>query len=261
MSNFFREGTEVEIGIGSLSLMTRLARVLVTQHKPGTELNVLVRRSQQFIDETDDKALAESILAEIDDGMRKLEERSFVAGSRADEPQGIFTSTAYERRKAALSLDAVIELIYSVASEHRQRATFLANSVDYRDLRQLKDVNGRFAIQNAMTLMDDQTLLGYPVHFSEFVPRFHLAFGNMVEGYLSTNNGKTKIIRDPFTRKPMVQFHAIRAVGGMPQDASAIKILEFTHDERRTVSREPEMVGGSGEAIPAPLQDEGGLES
>ena len=261
MANFFREGDEVEIGIGSLSLMTRLSRVLVTQHRPGTELNVLVRRTQQFIDETDDKALAESILGELDNELRKLEERSFVAGVRHDEPQGVFTSTAYERRKAALSLDAIMDLVMSVHASHRQQASFIANSVDYRDLRQLKDGDGRFAMQDAMTRMDDPHLLGFPIHFSEFVPRFQLAFGNMIEGYLSTNNGKTKIVRDPFTRKPLVQFHATRAVGGTPQDASAIKILEFTHDERGTVSREPEMVGGSGEAVSAPLQDEGGPES
>lgn len=261
MGNFFREGTEVEIGIGSLSLMTRLSRVLVTQYKPGTELNVLVRRSQAFIDETDDKALAESILGELDDELRKLEERAFLAGVRSDEPQGIFTSTAYERRKAVLSIDAVIDLVYSIQPAHRQHAIFIANSNDYRDLRQLKDANGRFAMQDAMTRLDDPMLLGYPIHFSEFVPRFHLAFGNMIEGYLSTNNGKTKIVRDPFTRKPLVQFQATRAVGGAPQDATAIKILEFTHDERGEVSREPEMVGGSSAAVSAPLQDEGGTET
>lgn len=143
MGNFFREGTEVEMGIGSLSLMTRLSRVLVTQYKPGTELNVLVRRSQAFIDETDDKALAESILGELDDELRKLEERAFLAGVRSDEPQGIFTSTAYERRKAVLGIDAVIDLVYSIQPAHRQHAIFIANSHDYRDLRQLKDVNDR----------------------------------------------------------------------------------------------------------------------
>ena len=54
-----------------------------------------------------------------------------------------------------------------------------------------------------------------------------IAFGNFRAGYLITERMGTRILRDPFTNKPFVNFYATKRIGGQVLDSDAIKLLKI----------------------------------
>ena len=55
---------------------------------------------------------------------------------------------------------------------------------------------------------------------------FPIAFGNFKAGYLIAERCATRILRDPFTNKPFVQFYTRKRVGGDVTNFEAIKLLQ-----------------------------------
>ncbi len=54
-----------------------------------------------------------------------------------------------------------------------------------------------------------------------------IAFGNFAAGYVIAERQATRILRDPFTKKPFVHFYATKRVGGAVANSEAIKLLKF----------------------------------
>ncbi len=52
-----------------------------------------------------------------------------------------------------------------------------------------------------------------------------MAFGDFKRGYLIVDRMGVRVLRDPFTNKPYVQFYTTKRVGGMVVDSEAIKVL------------------------------------
>ena len=78
------------------------------------------------------------------------------------------------------------------------------------------------------------TLLGYPVIIDDNMPRLSdgtasvsVAFGDFYSGYQIVDRQGLKILRDPYTSKPFVEFYAFKRSGGAVVDFDAIKILKF----------------------------------
>ena len=57
---------------------------------------------------------------------------------------------------------------------------------------------------------------------------FPIAFGNFQNGYLITERQATRILRDPYSNKPFVNFYATKRIGGQVLDSDAIKLLKIT---------------------------------
>ena len=53
------------------------------------------------------------------------------------------------------------------------------------------------------------------------------AFGDFKRGYLVVDRAGVRVLRDPYSAKPYVRFHATKRVGGGVQDYDAIKLLKF----------------------------------
>ena len=78
------------------------------------------------------------------------------------------------------------------------------------------------------------TLLGYPVILDDDMPVLKegtksasVAFGDFYSGYQIVDRQGLKILRDPYTSKPFVEFYASKRTGGAVVDFDAIKILKF----------------------------------
>lgn len=54
-----------------------------------------------------------------------------------------------------------------------------------------------------------------------------IAFGNFQRGYLINDRMGTRILRDPYTNKPFVNFYATKRVGGGLLDPNAIRLLKI----------------------------------
>jgi HK97 family phage major capsid protein len=56
---------------------------------------------------------------------------------------------------------------------------------------------------------------------------FAIAFGDFRAGYTIAERPDLRILRDPYSVKPHVQFYASMRVGGDVTDFSAIRLLKF----------------------------------
>jgi HK97 family phage major capsid protein len=78
-------------------------------------------------------------------------------------------------------------------------------------------------------------LLGYPVVLSDDMPHVKdgeasdsIVFANFSRGYQVVDRQDMRLLRDPYTSKPFVEFYATKRVGGDVIDFDAIKIISFT---------------------------------
>ncbi len=60
-----------------------------------------------------------------------------------------------------------------------------------------------------------------------FATRSRFTFGDWASGYIICDRTEIRLLRDPFTSKPYVNFYATKRVGGSLVDSRAIKLMKF----------------------------------
>jgi HK97 family phage major capsid protein len=140
--------------------------------------------------------------------------------------QHVVTSTTGQ-----VTFDDVKGLRSSLNSKYRQGAAFLMNETTALHLSRLKDANGQYIWQESVSAGEPPTLLGYPVEIDENLPdiaagAFPLIFGNLKRGYHIPKRFDIRMLRDPFTSKPYVNFYTTQRIGGGVVNSEAIKLLK-----------------------------------
>lgn len=126
----------------------------------------------------------------------------------------------------------LIDLVMALKAAYRTGARFIMNRKTLGMVRKLRDADGRSFWQPSMQAGVPSQLLGYPVLEAEDMPdvandAYGIAFGDFNRGYQIVDRIGTRILRDPFTAKPFVQFYTTKRVGGGIRMAEAIKLLKF----------------------------------
>jgi HK97 family phage major capsid protein len=177
---------------------------------------------------------------------------AFVSGTGVNQPKGFLTyataATADSARAfgtlqhvatgvsgafaATAPEDALIDLVHALRPVYRQGAVFVMNSKTLARVRKMKDADGTFLWRPGLEAGQPATLLGYPVIEAEAMPdiaasSLSIAFGNFASGYVIAERAETRILRDPYSRKPFVHFYATKRVGGAVSNSEAIKLLKF----------------------------------
>ena len=218
---------------------------------PTGELYANPSASQQMLD---DVAFdLESWLAgEIAREFARAEGAAFISGTGTSQPLGFLTgatSTAGDATRTwgtlqhmvsgnasgfDLSPDVrLIDLVMALKPAHRQGASWVMNAGTLATLRKLKDATGAYLWQPGLFAGQPDRLLGYPVVEAADMPdiaagTLPIAFGNFANGYLIVERTATRILRDPYSNKPFVNFYATRRVGGQVLDSEAIKLLKIS---------------------------------
>jgi len=127
--------------------------------------------------------------------------------------------------------DKLWTLIYSLKSGHRQNAKFLMNRGTIGLCRILKDGEGRWIWADARD-GNPNSLCGYEVVEGEQMPdvaadSFSIAFGDFAKTYLIVDRVGVSVLRDPYSRKPYIQFYTRKRVGGGIQNFETMKLLKF----------------------------------
>lgn len=129
--------------------------------------------------------------------------------------------------------DALISLVYGLRAPYRAGpgVAWMMNSTTASIVRQLKDPNGRYVWTDGLQAGEPAMLLGYPVGIDENMPdlgagNYPIAFGNWRLGYRIVDRLGTRVLRDPYSEKPFVQFYTTKRVGGTVADSNAIKLLK-----------------------------------
>ncbi|SOH94493.1 phage major capsid protein, HK97 family [Monaibacterium marinum] len=223
----------------------QLERISIPLH----ELSAMPKASQRLLD--DSAFDVEGWLANrIADKFARAESVSFIAGDGVGKPRGIMSYTAVANDvwawgnlgyvatgtngdfSIADPADAIVDLVYSLGAQYRANATFVMNSKTAGAVRKMKDADGRFLWSDTLAAGEPARLMGYPVLICEDMPDIAagttaIAFGDFSNGYTIAERPDMRILRDPFSAKPNVQFFATKRVGGDVSDFAAIKLLKF----------------------------------
>jgi len=216
---------------------------------PMHELSAHLRVSQWLLD--DIAFDIEGWLADrIAEKFARAENAAFVTGDGVDKPTGFLSypkvaanawawgSLGYVATGAAGAFnptdpaDALVDLVYSLDARYRGNAVFVMNPKTAGAVRKIKDADGKFLWLENLGAEDAPLLLGYPVLSVEDMPdiapdTFAIAFGDFHAGYTIAERPDVRILRDPYSTTPRVQFFAASRVGGGVTDFSAIRLLKF----------------------------------
>jgi len=190
------------------------------------------------------------IAEEVRNAFADQEGIAFVGGDGVNKPKGFVSyptvadagwswgNVGYVATGAAGALpatnpsDKLIDLVYALKAGYRANAKWVMNRGTQSALRKIKDAEGDYIWQPAMTVGNPATLMGYPVIEAEAMPgigtdSLSIAFGDFQRGYLIVDRIGLRVLRDPFSAKPYVLFYTTKRVGGGVQDFAAIKLMKF----------------------------------
>lgn len=131
--------------------------------------------------------------------------------------------------------DCLISMVYKLRAPYKQsgRVAWLMNSTTAATVRKFKDAQAQFVWQDGITAGQPPSLLGFPVELDENMPdvaagNYPIAFGNWSLGYCIVDRPGLKMLADPYTNKPNVNFYAYKRVGGDVANTDCIKLLKIS---------------------------------
>ncbi|WP_421680545.1 phage major capsid protein [Stenotrophomonas bentonitica] len=129
--------------------------------------------------------------------------------------------------------DSLIDLIYATKQGYRQNGRFMLSNLVLREARKLKDNEGNYLWQPGLQEGEPSKLLGYGAIENEDMPELaadslSLAFGDWKRFYTVVDRIGTRVLRDPYTNKPYVQFYTTKRVGGFVENSEAVKLLKLS---------------------------------
>lgn len=150
------------------------------------------------------------------------EERAFLVGNGTTQPEGLFTNSSISSTTTGhnLILDDIIDLEYRLPKKFRRGAKYLINGVNVKELKKLKDDNGRYLWADGnVQAGTPPTLNGYEVVEHDDVPESQIMFGNYREGYvIGDRKGITVKVTDDtettFT-EDKTAIRVVKRVGGI----------------------------------------------
>jgi HK97 family phage major capsid protein len=158
---------------------------------------------------------------------------TYVAGGAADgrHPGGNLT-VVQTAGSGSIASDDLVSFAYSLPSPYRLGATWLMNSATAAAIARIKDGQGNYIWREAFVAGQPATLLGYPVEIDEGMPNvgasaLAVAFGNFARAYLINDRLGMRLLRDPYSNKPFVNFYSTKRVGGGVLDPIAVRLLQI----------------------------------
>lgn len=166
------------------------------------------------------------------------EEEAFFIGDGAGKPVGIFHTTGgaevgVTTAGAAITMDELMDLFYSLKSPYRRNAVFVTNDATVKAIRKLKDNNGQYLWQPSVTAAAPDTILNRPVKTSAYVPVIAsaaktIAFGDFGYYWVADRQGRSfKRLNELYAATSQVGFMATQRVDGKLILAEAVKVLQM----------------------------------
>ena len=165
------------------------------------------------------------------------EEESFFTGDGTGKPTGILHATLGAETgvttvgATAITADEVIDLFYSLRAPYRKRAVWILNDSTVKAIRKLKDANGNYLWQPALTAGTPDTILGRPVYTSAYVPSIAagnktIIFGDLSYYWVADRQGRTfKKLSELYATTDQTGFMATQRVDGKLILREAVKVL------------------------------------
>lgn len=215
------------------------------------------KATQTFIDDAAVDAEA-WLIRKIADKLSRQESEAFIIGDGVAKPFGIMSksfvadpdaSRAWGKVQytktgnatgfiaptaSAVPGDCLITLLTSLRPQYWAGAAWIMNRFTLAQIMQLKDAQGRYVWQPDFTAGPGGRLLGAAVdpsfdHMDNVgAGTFPVAFGNFKEAYQIVDRQQMRVLRDPYSSKPFVEFYTTARVGGDVINSEAYKVLKVS---------------------------------
>lgn len=166
------------------------------------------------------------------------EEEAFFIGNGSGKPTGILAATGgaglgvTTAGAAAITLDEVLDLFYSLKAPYRNKSAFIMNDSTVKAIRKLKDGQGQYLWQPSIQAGTPDTILNRPLHTSSYVPAIAagaktVAFGDFSYYWVADRQGRVfRRLNELFAVTGQVGFVATQRVDGKLILPEAIKVLQ-----------------------------------
>lgn len=181
----------------------------------------------------------------------KQENIAFTTGNGTNKPKGLLAATMattdddtralgtfqYLKTGVASGMpatnpsDLLIDLITALKSRYYGNARFMMNRQTLAAIRKWKDGQNNYLWQPGLQSGEPNSILGFPYTYNDDFPSIGanalcLAFGDFREAYIILDRVGIRLLRDPYTNKPYVNFYVTKRVGNMILNTEALKFIK-----------------------------------
>ena len=181
----------------------------------------------------------------------KQENTAFTTGDGTNKPKGILAATMstddddtralgtfqYLKTGVAAGMpatdpaDLLIDLITALKSKYYNNARFMMSRQTLATIRKWKDSQNNYLWQPGLQSGEPNSILGFPYIYNDDMPSIGanalcVAFGDFKEAYIILDRMGIRLLRDPYTNKPYVNFYATKRVGNMILNTEAVKFIK-----------------------------------
>jgi len=221
----------------------QIGKVIIPMH----EIYANPRASQKQLDNAGFN-LEQFINNKSIDKISRTENTAFVSGDGSQKPKGFLTysdwTTAgtYERdaveqvdgtdSTAGISSNDLITLQNTLHDPYQANAVFGMARLTFSEIMKFKGTDGHYLLDRNMLLNSaDRRLLGKRIVIMSDMPALatsslSVIYGNFKDFYTIVDGIGVRILRDPYTAKPYVQFYTTKNTGGAVSNFEAAKILK-----------------------------------
>lgn len=208
------------------------AQVVLNAYKVGQMIKV----SDELLEDASFD-LATYIANQLAKAIATAEEAAMCTGNGTKKPVGIFTAAGGEvgvTTAAAdkITADEIIDLIYSLEAPYRRAAKFYLNDSTIKAVRKLKDGNGNYLWQPALTEGQPDRLAGFPVEATQApaiaAGAYVIAFADLDFYWIADREGvDLRRLDQTYAATGQVGFRGSRRVDAKPVLKEAIKLLQM----------------------------------
>ena len=227
----FAGGWVSERGSRTETQSAKLRMVKITAH----ELYANPFISQKLLDDSAFN-VEQWLTGRIATTLAKMEGAAFVSGDGNGKPQGLLSATGVSEvvsgNASAITADALLNLLYNLPEFYANNATWLFKRATLGAIRLLKDSQNQYLWQPGLTAGQPGTLLGRPYAECVDMPAveagaYPVIFGDIRAAYQVVDRQGIRVLRDPFSSKPFIEFYTTKRTGGAVVKAEALRKLKI----------------------------------
>ena len=176
--------------------------------------------------------------------MARTENTAFVSGTGSQQPKGVLSYASgtvvsnqqiqqvHSTNASALTYLGLVNLQASLKEDYQANATFLIQRATIGNLLTITDGIGRpiFNMTFDKNTGLEQGIMGRPLRFGADVPAVSagalaVIYGDFRRGYQIVDRMGVRVLRDPYSAKPNVEFYTTKRTGGAVVNFEALKLL------------------------------------
>lgn len=200
------------------------------------KLGAMIKVSEELLNDSVFN-LEAYLAAEFARRFANAEESAFMIGNGSGKPTGIFHTSGgagvgvTTASATAPTADELIDLFYSLKAPYRSNARWLLNDATIKVIRKLKDAEGQYLWQPAITAGAPDMLLNRPLLTSAYAPTIAagarvVAFGDFKYYWVADRQARSfKRLNELYAVNGQVGFLGTQRVDGKLMLAEAVKAL------------------------------------